>query len=181
VVLVLHPTGESDDVECARARTVLAVIREFRFELEIIGPNNDPGHAGILRAYRDAELPFHPSVDQDAFWHWVMNASALVGNSSAGIIEAASLGVPVVNIGDRQAGRERNPNVVDAPYASAALAAAFRKAILNPEFRKRAARRGNIYGDGKASRRIAAALEKLARKGPVSLAKRFADIPFPAR
>jgi UDP-N-acetylglucosamine 2-epimerase len=57
------------------------------------------------------------------------HASAMVGNSSSGIIEAASLGLPVVNIGERQGGRERSGNVVDCPAETDAIARAIRDAL----------------------------------------------------
>jgi GDP/UDP-N,N'-diacetylbacillosamine 2-epimerase (hydrolysing) len=73
----------------------------------------------------------------------------LAGNSSSGIIEAASFGTPVVNIGDRQRLRERSANVVDVPAEASAIGAAIGEAL----------RRGrypcdNVYGDGRAGERI---------------------------
>lgn len=81
-------------------------------------------------------------------------ASLMVGNSSSGIIEAASLGLAVVNVGDRQRGRERSQNVIDSPGEADAILAACLHA-RSAEFRASVASRANVYGDGSASERIA--------------------------
>ena len=85
-----------------------------------IGPNNDPGHRGILAAYAEensGNFQLEMSLQQELFWGSLMLGGLLVGNSSAGIIEAATFGCPVINIGDRQSGRERNANVIDVPWS----------------------------------------------------------------
>jgi UDP-N-acetylglucosamine 2-epimerase len=101
----------------------------------------------------------------------------LIGNSSAGIIEAASLGVPVVNIGQRQAGRERNGNVLDAAPNAAALRAALQRALSDHGFLQQVAKRKNIYGDGHAAERIVSMLRRI-HPDHAERAKRFADIRF---
>ncbi len=58
------------------------------------------------------------SLSQSNFWQILTQASVLIGNSSAGIIEAASFALPVLNLGDRQKNRERNPNVLDLPWSA---------------------------------------------------------------
>jgi UDP-N-acetylglucosamine 2-epimerase len=103
----------------------------------------------------------------------------LVGNSSAGIIEAATFGLPVVNVGGRQAGRERNANVLDVPFSAAAVRRGVRKALTDRAFLARVRRRKNLYGDGRAAGRIVGVLEQLAagpRRAVAALVmKRFAD------
>jgi UDP-N-acetylglucosamine 2-epimerase len=77
----------------------------------------------------------------------------LVGNSSAGIIEASALGAPVVDVGTRQRGRERARNVVGcAVIERDAVMEAIAEAIMAPR------RAVSPYGDGTASARIAAVL-----------------------
>ena len=77
------------------------------------------------------------------------HAEALVGNSSAGIIEAASFGTPVVNIGNRQRARERNRNTIDCPGDRRSIAAAVTRALAHGRYPA-----GNVYGDGQAGARI---------------------------
>jgi UDP-N-acetylglucosamine 2-epimerase len=103
----------------------------------------------------------------------------MVGNSSSGLVEAPSAGLPAVNVGERQRGRERAANVVDAAPARDAIAAALRDA-LSPAFRDRLAGSANPYGDGRAAPRVVAALAALPEKGRL-LRKRFEDGAAPPR
>ena len=93
------------------------------------------------------------------------HCEVLVGNSSAGIIEAASFGTPVVNIGDRQRLRERNANVLDVPVEAPAIEAALRAAIGHGRWPC-----DNRWGDGRAAERIATLLATLPA-GPELLEK----------
>jgi GDP/UDP-N,N'-diacetylbacillosamine 2-epimerase (hydrolysing) len=179
-LLVLHPSGGDDGVEYQRAKMVLGVLKKtFAREegVTVVGPNNDPGYEGIMRAIQDeaSGLVMLMSMDQEGFWHEMMECGLLVGNSSSGIIEAATLGVPVVNIGDRQAGRERNGNVIDVGWDAAAIEQAVQRATSDRAFRRRLTGRRNVYGDGRTSQRIVKTLEELARAGGVPLEKRFCD------
>jgi UDP-N-acetylglucosamine 2-epimerase len=79
----------------------------------------------------------------------------MVGNSSAGVIEAPTLGLPAVNIGQRQRGREHADNIIFTGYELDEIAVALQRATLDPEFRATAALMRSPYGDGKTSRRIA--------------------------
>ena len=99
-------------------------------------------------------------------------ADVMVGNSSSGIVEAPTFGVPVVNVGDRQRGRLRWPGVIDVDGDAVAVREAVVKA-LNPQFRSAVAARPNPYGDGRAAPRIA----EILLSAPLDrlLAKRFCD------
>lgn len=100
---------------------------------------------------------------------------AVVGNSSSGIIEAPGLGVPTVDIGDRQRGRVRADSVVHCEPTPDGVAAALRKA-LSAEFAAFARTAVNPYGDGHAAERIHAVLREQAH---TDLKKRFHDVPLP--
>jgi GDP/UDP-N,N'-diacetylbacillosamine 2-epimerase (hydrolysing) len=93
------------------------------------------------------------------------HCTLLVGNSSAGIIEAATFGTPVVNVGDRQHLRERNANVIDVPAERAAIEAGLRQALQHGRWSC-----DNRWGDGRAGERIATLLAKLPA-GPELLEK----------
>jgi UDP-hydrolysing UDP-N-acetyl-D-glucosamine 2-epimerase len=102
-------------------------------------------------------------------------AAAMVGNSSSGIIEAASFGLPVVNIGSRQAGRLRGANVIDVPPERPAIAAAIRRAV-SPDFRERLRSAANPYDRGGAARLIVDRLKSVALDETL-LRKTFHDLP----
>ena len=100
-------------------------------------------------------------------------ADVVVGNSSSGVIEAATVHVPAVDVGERQRGRLRGDNVVHADEGRAPVEAALRTA-LSPQWRDRTAATVNPYGAGGASARILA-IVRGASGG--SRAKHFVDLP----
>ncbi|MYD86881.1 MAG: UDP-N-acetylglucosamine 2-epimerase (hydrolyzing), partial [Acidobacteria bacterium] len=83
----------------------------------------------------------------------INRAACLVGNSSSGIREGAFLGVPCVNVGSRQRGRERGPNVIDVPHAADGIEAAIGRQVAHGRYQP-----SHIYGDGHAAERITAVL-----------------------
>ncbi len=177
-LLLLHPSSADDDLEFRRTNMLIDLLVNANDGLPInaLGPNNDPGHRGILRAYEACRDLVHleMSLTQDEFWLRLISPGLLIGNSSSGIIEAASFGIPVINIGDRQAGRERNPNVIDVPWTAGekGIRQALTRAFSDKPFLKKVIQRKNHYGDGNAAKRIIAALEKIAHTG-IPLEKRF--------
>jgi UDP-N-acetylglucosamine 2-epimerase (non-hydrolysing)/GDP/UDP-N,N'-diacetylbacillosamine 2-epimerase (hydrolysing) len=88
-------------------------------------------------------------------------ASVMVGNSSSGIVEAPSFGLPMVNIGVRQKGRERGKNVINIGHNKRGIIKAIEKALSDKEFLREVKKCQNPYGDGKASPRIAEVLSKI--------------------
>jgi GDP/UDP-N,N'-diacetylbacillosamine 2-epimerase (hydrolysing) len=87
----------------------------------------------------------------------------MVGNSSSGILEAASFQKAVINIGSRQKGRERSKNVVDVEPTKAGIKEALHK-IEERDFIEELSSIKNIYGDGKAAKRILSVLESVDLK-----------------
>lgn len=127
-------------------------------------PNADEGGRSIIDALEDlAERTegVDVIVNLPPVRYWSLLAASLVvaGNSSSGIMESPTLGVPAVNVGDRQQGRERAANVIDVPAGAEApaIAAAIRRAASD-EFRAIARDATSPFGDGRASERIAEAL-----------------------
>ena len=149
-LVVLHPTDADDAVEERRAAMLLAAVRAAGLRPVVVYPNNDPGHAGIVRCWqRLVDADVYPDVPRPRFLALMRDAAVLVGNSSSGIIEAASFGTPVVDVGPRQAGREHGPNVVHAGWSAASLRRAM-SAVVGRRFPRR-----NPYGGRDTGRRIA--------------------------
>lgn len=180
VLVTFHPvTLEHDRTEWHIAE-LLAALAEVDAPLLFTLPNVDTGHQAIIRALREfvarrvnaflvANLG---TCDYFSAMSWSL---AMVGNSSSGIIEAASFSLPVVNIGHRQEGRTREANVIDCEHDRASIAAAARRA-LDPAFRASLAGLENPYGDGHAAERIVPRLRDV-ELGSTLLTKRFADLP----
>ena len=164
-LLILHPTDGDSTAEAGRADMVLAAVRRVGFErVVVIYPNNDPGSRGIMEcwdALRDREgFVVRRDVPRGLFLGLLRDGAVLAGNSSSGIIEAASFGTPVVDVGPRQSGRECGANVVHVPFSGPRIAAAL-SGIWNDGRPRRCAAR-NVYGGGGAGRRIAAVLAGLS-------------------
>jgi len=113
------------------------------------------------------------SLGQQRYLSLMRHADCVVGNSSSGILEAPALGVPTVDIGDRQRGRLRPASVIDCPEEEGAIAEAIQRA-LDPDFRRLAAVADTPYGDGKAAAKIA----RILLDHPLAnlLQKRFNDL-----
>lgn len=159
-ILLQHPVGASDAIEESWMReTISATISELRSNFLPIAPNSDPGSDGIRRAMRSAWK--HDSgidrvhLPRTEFLAWLKSSSVIIGNSSAGLIEAAALGIPCVNIGPRQNGREKPVNVVDCDYGHTNVAAAIRRALKLDLGKMK-----HPYGTGRAGQHIAQLLAK---------------------
>jgi len=121
-------------------------------------PNADPGNARIRDlVVAAADRPDRVVVEalgQRRYWGLMRIATAMLGNSSSGIVEAPAVDLPVVNVGDRQAGRRRAGNVIDVGPDATAIAAALATA-LEPGTQARIAAAHPATADGHAGRRIA--------------------------
>src|SRR5262249_42468315 len=131
------------------AKLLLDCAKSLPFtRIVIIHPNNDPGSRGIARCWekhaRGERFIVHKNIDRPRFLGLLRDAVVLVGNSSSGIIEAASFGTPVIDVGRRQLGRERSGNVTNVPYEKAAISRALRRIWNNGRPRRFTGR--NVYG-----------------------------------
>ena len=121
-VFLMHPVGRSEDEEERDARAALDELVRHGSVLAL-PPNTDPGREGIARSIAGAAharrgiVEARPNLAREDFVALLKHPRlrALVGNSSAGLIECAALGVRCINLGPRQSGRERADNVRDVP------------------------------------------------------------------
>jgi len=161
-VVVQHPTGRSQEQEAATMRLILAAVERCGLAGVVLYPNSDPGHSGIISVIRELRdrrrWRVFRSLGRVDYLRLLCRAAVLVGNSSSGIIESASIGINAVNVGSRQAGRLRcGPNVIDARETGPAITRAVRRALRRAH--PASARCG--YGDGRAGERIAEVLQRL--------------------
>jgi UDP-hydrolysing UDP-N-acetyl-D-glucosamine 2-epimerase len=165
LLVIQHPvTGEHRDAAAQMTETMEAVS-SLTMQTLVVFPNADAGGRAMISVIRSYEhLPFlriRPSIPREEFLGLLSLASVLVGNSSAGIIEAPSLQVPAVNIGSRQEGRERGENILDVDYRRDAIQDAIRAALTDRAFRDRVAHGRSPYGDGRAAGRIVEILRSI--------------------
>jgi len=154
---------EADEAE-SQIRQTLEAIKELACQTVLVYPNSDAGGRRMIRVIKEYEkLPFlktYKSVAHGDYLGLMRLASVMVGNSSSGIIEAPSFGLPVVNIGTRQIGRQRAGNVIDVDYDKQEIVGAVSKALHDKDFREKVSQCKNPYGDGKAGKRIARILSE---------------------
>jgi UDP-N-acetylglucosamine 2-epimerase (non-hydrolysing)/GDP/UDP-N,N'-diacetylbacillosamine 2-epimerase (hydrolysing) len=172
-----HPVTILRDTN-AEADALFAALAQTPGQILFAHPNSDAGSYVLIertRALAASRPHTHIFVNLDplTYWSLLAHAAALVGNSSSGIMEAASFALPGVNIGMRQQGRERARNVIDAPAETGAIRAAIAQAFSS-EFRESLRGMDNPYGDGTASATIARVLatvplEDLLIKQPAPL------------
>ncbi|MHC4908750.1 MAG: UDP-N-acetylglucosamine 2-epimerase [Planctomycetota bacterium] len=178
IVAAYHPVTLDVDT-AASAEAVFAALRTRREPIVFTYPNADAGGRAIAARVERFIREEHPdahlrvSLEPRLYWGLLRCAAAMVGNSSSGIMESPSLGLPAVDVGRRQQGRERAANIIGAPADSAALIDALERA-LDPAFRNDVQSVGNPYGDGDASSRIVAALTSGLAVPPEGVAERTA-------
>jgi UDP-N-acetylglucosamine 2-epimerase (non-hydrolysing)/GDP/UDP-N,N'-diacetylbacillosamine 2-epimerase (hydrolysing) len=157
LLVVYHPVTIARDT-VREADAVWAALEQLPGQIIFCFPNADAGSRALIaraRSFCDARPNAHLLVNLGhvKYWGLLRCVDALMGNSSSGIMETASVALPTVNIGLRQQGRERAGNVLDAAPEAEAIVEAVRRA-LSPSFRESLRGMTNPYGDGRASERI---------------------------
>ena len=157
IVVLQHPV--TTEHELARQHVVLTLraIKDLGITTLWFWPNVDAGSDGTskgIRSFREIEKPtniqFFKNIIPEDFLKIISNAKCIVGNSSVAVRECSFLGVPAINIGGRQAGRERGGNVLDIEHNYNHIIEAIKRQINNGRYPS-----DPLYGDGRAGQRIA--------------------------
>lgn len=155
IVFIQHPVTTEYGQAAEQIRISLEALDWLGVEVIAIYPNADAGGCEIMSAMKNIHA--FPNIDYRDFLSLLKHADVLVGNSSAGIREAPSFQLPVVNIGTRQNGRLRAKNVIDVPHDVGKIIEAIQIARHEKYFGKII----NPYGDGYSAKRIVDILEKV--------------------
>ncbi|MEN0048861.1 MAG: UDP-N-acetylglucosamine 2-epimerase [Bacteroidota bacterium] len=163
IVVMQHPVTTEYKMARAHIEETLHAIQKLKKPAFWFWPNVDAGADGTskgIRSFRErfdcAHIHFFKNMEPNDFLKVLKNSQCLIGNSSVGIRECAYLGIPVVNIGTRQNGRERGANVIDVvSYDKIAIGEAILKQINNGHYTS-----DKIYGQGSAGRQIAEVLSE---------------------
>ena len=166
-----HPVTTEYGQGKAQVWETLMALDELRMPTIMLWPNVDAGSDDVasgMRTFREKVKPeyirFYKNFPIDTYVRLMLLCACTVGNSSAPIREGAFLGVPAVNIGTRQLGRDRGPNVVDTGYERWEIVAGIRRQLAHGRYAS-----DPLYGDGHAGPRVA---EVLARV-PLRVQKRL--------
>lgn len=177
-LMTYHPVT-LDDYNSApvQAREVLEALLKTELQVLITMPNADTGSKAIyeiitqyIQKYPE-KLRLVKNLGQLAYLSAMKYAKLMIGNSSSGIIESASFKLPVVNIGDRQAGRYKPQNIIDCLCSKDQIIKAINRA-LSSDFRHLVSNISNPYGDGNSASRIVDVLKTIDFNDKASLLKK---------
>jgi UDP-N-acetylglucosamine 2-epimerase (non-hydrolysing)/GDP/UDP-N,N'-diacetylbacillosamine 2-epimerase (hydrolysing) len=176
ILLVLqHPVTTQNEKAGEQMKQTIEALAALEEQAVIIYPNADAGGRKIIKVIeQNREHPFfriYKNLTYLTFTSLMRVSSVMVGNSSSAIVEAPLFGVPTVNIGIRQEGRERGGNVIDAPHEKDKIIKAIKKALFDEDFRRKVKKSANPFAVEKnGGQRIANVLtsvkidDKLLRK-----------------
>lgn len=179
LLVTYHPVTLEIDRVRSQAVNLIEALRNAGHQMVVTYPNADPGALAIISSFEEfartdeKRVRIFKNMMTGLYVNLMKHCAALVGNSSSGIVEAASFGRPVVNVGTRQDGKLHPSNVITVGYAVEEITAGIQKA-LSPAFRRSIQRIKNPYGDGRAGSRIAKILETIPIDEKL-LRKKFVD------
>ena len=158
-----HPVTTEYNKTAEHFLNTLRAIEKVGIQTIFLWPNADAGSGKIalkIRQWREGHKKikshFFKNLAAEDYLRLMHKTSCLVGNSSSGIRDGAYIGTPVVNIGTRQNGRERGPNVIDCKNNTLEIYNAIKFQIKKKKYKS-----NSIYGDGKSGKRIASVLANL--------------------
>jgi UDP-hydrolysing UDP-N-acetyl-D-glucosamine 2-epimerase len=171
LVVMQHPVTTEYELARQQIEKTLAAIEALDIPTFWFWPNVDAGSDGTSKGirifreqHRGRKMYFFKNMDPNDFLKLLRNSLCLIGNSSVGIRECSFLGVPVVNIGSRQGGRDRGKNVIDVDYDKDEIVNAVRKHLEHGPFDS-----DPVYGDGNAGEKMAQLLATM----PLSIEKKL--------
>lgn len=166
-VLIQHSIITEFEKQSEHIRITLEAIRSYGVQTFINYPNSDAGNYEIIEAYHEYEAAYpdifktFKNLDRDTYINLLRHASLLLGNSSSGLLEAPSLGLPAINIGPRQRGRIHGANVLFVDNELKEIENAIDFALNNTGFKTELAKKQNPYGNGHSTELVVKALSEV--------------------
>lgn len=160
LILIQHPVT-SEINSGYQITNTLKAVKKIDIDKLIIYPNNDAGSKKIIKVINSSGFKIARTLNLREYKTILSKASLLIGNSSSGIHEAATFKIPVINIGTRQSGRLKPPNVISATYNARDIRKKINYVLNNKFFIKKMQFLKNPYGDGKTSKRIVRLLSQI--------------------
>lgn len=176
IVVAYHPVTLLDDT-VAELDALFAALQSREEQIVFCFPNADTGSHHIMQRLQtfccnNNKAQLQINLDPISFWGLLSIADLMLGNSSSGIMESPSLGLPTVNIGVRQQGREQADNIIDVPAQASAINSAINKG-LSEAFRQQLAGMSNPYGSGYAAESILQVLKELPSRNRLLMKKQL--------
>ena len=165
IIVMQHPVLYENIDSGLQIEKTLKALEKLPLQKIVIYPNIDTGNNRIIKIiekYKNKKnFKIFKNLKREHFIFLLRNASILVGNSSCGILEAASFKLPVINIGNRQKGRLQSKNIINTRYSSKEIIKAIKIIQKSKKYKKNLSKCKNLYGDGKSSIRIVNILKKM--------------------
>ena len=164
IVVAYHPVTLYKD-STKELNTLMQALADRRENIVFCFPNADSGSHQIMHEVQNfcdnnCKMQIHTNLSAQTYWGLLKCANLMIGNSSSGIMESASLKLPTINIGIRQKGREQAKNIIDVCADYLLIKSAIEKA-LSVEFEQSLSGVRNPYGDGYAAEKIVQVLSEL--------------------
>lgn len=166
-VVIQHPSVSNDAEQALQIRMTLDALLETDIHSFINYPNSDAGFGEILKAYQEYSSKYpdkftlFKNLDRINYINLLRYADFLIGNSSSGIVEVASLGLPAINIGNRQQARLHGANVLFTEYNKIDIKLAIQKALTDEVFKAKVALKVNPYGEGNSAEKVVKVLSEI--------------------
>ena len=161
LLLVQHTvTTEINKIDKYFLETINA-INETKYQCIIILGNSDAGSQKIKKIIKNSNILNYENLPFQKYISLLNYSSAIIGNSSSGIMEAPFLQVPSINVGTRQEGRSNTTSIINVKYNKIAIKKAIKKAIEDKKFLKSIKKQKKQHGNGNSSKKIIQILEKL--------------------
>lgn len=165
IIIMQHPVLYENTNSGLQIEQTLKAAEKLSLQKILIYPNIDTGNNKIIKIiekYRNKEkFIIFKNLKREYFIFLLRNAKMLIGNSSCGILEAASFKLPVINIGNRQRGRLQSKNILNTGYSSKQILNAIKIIQHSKKYKKNLSKCKNLYGDGRSSLRIVNILKKI--------------------
>ncbi len=163
ILLTLHPVTTEYKKSNKQIDIVVKALSKYKdFEIITFYSNADAGGKEIIKKINKNYkfMKILPNVESGDFLSFMKYAKFMIGNSSAGIREAPSFKLPVINIGNRQNGRMKASNVIDVDFNHKQIITNINYILKDNNFKKKLKKLKNPYGNGKASSKIVETLYK---------------------
>lgn len=163
ILQVFHPVVTESDTLEKQVQVLSEALEETQLPIICILPNSDAGGEIIRGFYQKnnaSNIYYVTNFSPEEYLTILKESQFMIGNSSSGIIEAASFNVPVINLGTRQNGREQSPNTLNAEITIERIRETIRT-VGKKEFKDKVNKARNIYGDGKSAEKIVTILDRI--------------------
>lgn len=167
LVVLQHPDTDTYNESYAQMQATLDAVHRLDMPTIVFWPNVDAGSdatSKCIRVFRESgklgKVHYVKNLEGTLFLRLLMGSRCLIGNSSVGLRECAYLGVPVVNIGGRQRGRDRAANVADVAHEAEAIESAVRAQVAHGRYPA-----SDLYGNGYAGQEIGRVIAALKKTG----------------